>query len=63
RLVQLALRGGGPDNITVIIADATDRDIVAAPPRRSWSCGRGNAPIALVCRCHISMIGAREVGA
>lgn len=32
RLVQLALRGGGPDNITVIIADATDRDIVEATP-------------------------------
>ncbi|MFV2104431.1 protein phosphatase 2C domain-containing protein [Micromonospora sp. LOL_024] len=32
RLVALALRGGGPDNITVIIADATDRDIVEAAP-------------------------------
>ncbi|MEV5694870.1 protein phosphatase 2C domain-containing protein [Micromonospora globbae] len=32
RLVQLALRGGGPDNITVIIADATDEDIVEATP-------------------------------
>lgn len=32
RLVQLALRGGGPDNITVIIADATDRDIMEASP-------------------------------
>ncbi|GAA2702385.1 PP2C family protein-serine/threonine phosphatase [Micromonospora olivasterospora] len=32
RLVQLALRGGGPDNITVIIADATDADIVEASP-------------------------------
>ncbi|MGV9210503.1 protein phosphatase 2C domain-containing protein [Micromonospora sp. RB23] len=32
RLVQLALRGGGPDNITVIIADATDHDIVEATP-------------------------------
>ncbi|HEX5594446.1 MAG TPA: PP2C family serine/threonine-protein phosphatase [Micromonosporaceae bacterium] len=32
RLVQLALRGGGPDNITVIIADATDQDIVEAAP-------------------------------
>src|SRR4029453_16147544 len=27
RLVALALRGGGPDNITVIVADATDEDI------------------------------------
>ena len=32
RLVQLALRGGGPDNITVIIADATDADIVEQAP-------------------------------
>jgi protein phosphatase len=32
RLVQLALRGGGPDNITVIVADATDADIVEASP-------------------------------
>jgi PPM family protein phosphatase len=32
RLVQLALRGGGPDNITVIIADVTDQDIVEGRP-------------------------------
>ncbi len=32
RLVQLALRGGGPDNITVIIADVTDEDIVEESP-------------------------------
>jgi protein phosphatase len=32
RLVQLALRGGGPDNITVIIADVTDEDIVEEAP-------------------------------
>ncbi|MEO3746796.1 protein phosphatase 2C domain-containing protein [Plantactinospora sp. B5E13] len=32
RLVQLALRGGGPDNITVIIADASDQDILEAAP-------------------------------
>jgi PPM family protein phosphatase len=32
RLVQLALRGGGPDNITVIVADATDQDIVEEAP-------------------------------
>jgi protein phosphatase len=32
RLVQLALRGGGPDNITVIVADVTDHDIVEAAP-------------------------------
>jgi len=32
RLVQLALRGGGPDNITVVVADATDEDIVESTP-------------------------------
>ena len=32
RLVQLALRGGGPDNITVIIADVTDADIMEEAP-------------------------------
>src|SRR5437763_2077256 len=32
RLVQLALRGGGPDNITVIVADVTDEDIVEEAP-------------------------------
>jgi serine/threonine protein phosphatase PrpC len=32
RLVQLALRGGGPDNITVVVADATDADIVEQAP-------------------------------
>jgi PPM family protein phosphatase len=32
RLVALALRGGGPDNITVVVADATDQDIVEQAP-------------------------------
>jgi protein phosphatase len=33
RLVQLALRGGGPDNVTVIVADAVEVDHpVPAPP-------------------------------
>jgi protein phosphatase len=32
RLVQLALRGGGPDNITVIVADVTDGGIVEESP-------------------------------
>ncbi len=32
RLVQLALRGGGPDNVTVIVADVSDQDIVEQRP-------------------------------
>jgi protein phosphatase len=32
RLVQLALRAGGPDNITVVIADFTDAEIVEEAP-------------------------------
>lgn len=32
RLLQLALRGGGPDNITVLVADITDADIIEAAP-------------------------------
>ncbi|MDG4773985.1 PP2C family serine/threonine-protein phosphatase [Solwaraspora sp. WMMD792] len=32
RLVQLALRGGGPDNITVVVADATDQSIHEQAP-------------------------------
>jgi len=32
RLVQLALRAGGPDNITVVVADFTDADIVEESP-------------------------------
>jgi serine/threonine protein phosphatase PrpC len=32
RLIQLALRGGGPDNITVIVADVTAEDILEEAP-------------------------------
>jgi serine/threonine protein phosphatase PrpC len=32
RLIQLALRGGGPDNITVIVADVTDETIMEEEP-------------------------------
>jgi PPM family protein phosphatase len=32
RLLALALRGGGPDNISVIVADATDEDIIEQAP-------------------------------
>jgi serine/threonine protein phosphatase PrpC len=48
RLVQLALRGGGPDNITVVIADATDADIVEAAPIVGGAAAqdRGNMTVA-----------------
>lgn len=41
RLVSLALRGGGPDNVTVIVADATDEDIVEATPVVGGAAARG----------------------
>jgi serine/threonine protein phosphatase PrpC len=31
RLVQLALRGGGPDNVTVVVADVVDGDATSRP--------------------------------
>jgi serine/threonine protein phosphatase PrpC len=48
RLVQLALRGGGPDNITVVIADATDADIMEQAPIVGGAAARdrGNATMA-----------------
>jgi protein phosphatase len=48
RLVQLALRGGGPDNITVVIADATDADILEATPIVGGAAAldRGNMTVA-----------------
>jgi len=48
RLVQLALRGGGPDNITVVIADATDADIMEQAPivGGAASLDRGNTTVA-----------------
>lgn len=48
RLVQLALRGGGPDNITVIIADATDADIMEQAPIVGGAAAldRGNTTVA-----------------
>ncbi|GIF11571.1 PP2C family protein-serine/threonine phosphatase [Actinoplanes teichomyceticus] len=48
RLVQLALRGGGPDNISVVIADATDADIVEQAPivGGAASLDRGNTTVA-----------------
>jgi PPM family protein phosphatase len=48
RLVQLALRGGGPDNITVVVADAIDTDIVEQAPivGGAASLDRGNTTVA-----------------
>ncbi|MEV6487958.1 protein phosphatase 2C domain-containing protein [Actinoplanes sp. NPDC051633] len=48
RLVQLALRGGGPDNITVVIADATDADIMEQAPIVGGAAARdrGNNTVA-----------------
>jgi serine/threonine protein phosphatase PrpC len=48
RLIQLALRSGGPDNITVVIADATDADIVEQAPivGGAASLDRGNTTVA-----------------
>src|SRR4051812_11298943 len=48
RLVQLALRGGGPDNITVVIADAIDTDIVEQAPIVGGAAAidRGNTTVA-----------------
>ncbi|GAA0427445.1 protein phosphatase [Actinoplanes campanulatus] len=47
RLVQLALRGGGPDNITVIIADAIDGIVEQAPiVGGAASLDRGNTTVA-----------------
>jgi protein phosphatase len=48
RLIQLALRGGGPDNITVVIADATDADIVEQAPIVGGAAAidRGNTTVA-----------------
>ncbi|MDT5032383.1 MAG: family protein phosphatase, partial [Actinoplanes sp.] len=48
RLVQLALRGGGPDNVTVVVADATDADIVEQAPIVGGAAARdrGNTTVA-----------------
>jgi PPM family protein phosphatase len=41
RLVSLALRGGGPDNVTVIVSDTTDEDIVEGTPIVGGAAARG----------------------
>ncbi len=46
RLVQLALRGGGPDNITVIVADVTDQDIVEQQPMVGGAAARDRGMVS-----------------
>jgi PPM family protein phosphatase len=41
RLIELALRGGGPDNITCIVADVVDVDFGEDAPIVGGSAGRG----------------------
>src|SRR5512142_2417613 len=48
RLVQLALRGGGPDNITVIVADVTDEDIVEQRPMVGGAAARDRGMLSTV---------------
>jgi serine/threonine protein phosphatase PrpC len=35
RLIELAIKGGGPDNITCIVADVVDTETTAQPPTRA----------------------------
>jgi protein phosphatase len=44
RMLALALRGGGPDNITIIVADASDDDIVEQAPMVGGAASRDRAP-------------------
>src|SRR5256886_10171728 len=48
RLVQLALRGGGPDNVTVIIADVSDQDIVEQRPVVGGAAARDRGMVSAV---------------
>jgi protein phosphatase len=44
RLIELALRGGGPDNITVIVADVVDIDFGEDTPIVGGAAGDGSEP-------------------
>jgi PPM family protein phosphatase len=44
RLIELALRGGGPDNITVIVADVVDIDFGEDAPIVGGAAGDGSEP-------------------
>lgn len=57
RLVALALRGGGPDNVTVIVADASDQDIVEEAPVVGGAAAAGGDGAAAV---PVSPAAARE---
>jgi protein phosphatase len=48
RLVQLALRSGGPDNVTVIIADVSDEDIVEQRPVVGGAAARDRGMVSTV---------------
>ncbi len=48
RLVQLALRGGGPDNVTVIIADVTSQDILEQRPIVGGAAARDRGMVSAV---------------
>ena len=48
RLVQLALRSGGPDNVTVIIADVSDQDIVEQRPVVGGAAARDRGMVSAV---------------
>ena len=43
QLVELALKGGGPDNITCIVADVVDTQTTAVPPRVPVLAGAASA--------------------
>jgi protein phosphatase len=44
RLIELALRGGGPDNVTVIVADVVDIDFGEDVPIVGGAAGDGSEP-------------------
>ena len=44
RLVQLALRGGGPDNVTVLVADLTDSGVAESEPIVAGAAAAGDDP-------------------
>ncbi|MHB8341820.1 MAG: PP2C family protein-serine/threonine phosphatase, partial [Mycobacteriales bacterium] len=45
QLVELALRGGGPDNITVVVADVVDDEEAGASPTIAGAAAEGPEPV------------------